>query len=661
MLCVSLFGGCRVTGPGGADLEIANKKARALIAFLAISREPVERRETLASLLWSNSTEHDARASLRQCLRQIRLSFMAASVEELTTTREAVAFGDTSVEVDLTAYHEWLGVAEPVPSLLSRACHPDRILQGYDDLDPSLTAWIGMLRRHWEDRYTGYLRSIIGGGDADAAIRAAELLIAVDPTHEEAHRALICAHADAGNVPAALRQYKGLWDVLGDDYDMEPDDSTQSLIAAIKSGTYAPTIKRAAPPSTDSQSLTPVIALGKFIRGGPWKRDEHLISGLHRDLIAALVRFRDWVVVEEPTNPLEEDPAKCPDYVIEGSFYEEDDRIHLVFTLKDNVNNRFVWSERVEPALENWPNLRRELVRKIAASLNIYLSVDTLRENLGSTQGRAAVYARWLNAQACSYRWRPQDEREAEEELRRIIRDEPRFAPAYSSLVQIMNSRHHVFPGRRRSAAEHRQALDLARKAVELDPLDCRTQLCLAWSYAMNAMYPQAAIGYRLAYRRNENDLWTIVSCGLGLAYCDFNEEACKLEQEVNQLGLELSPLHWAYRAGVRFICGDYKGCVEAADLADDATFYLAGWRAAALTNLGEIDAAQAEADRFLATIRANWHGEEPPRREDVAAWFLEAFPIRSQAVWEALRNGLSRAGISAANRAADHLQWAKV
>ncbi len=64
--------------------------------------------------------------------------------------------------------------------------------------------------------------------------RTARALLNLDPTHEEAARALIRAHADAGDIGVALGIYKSLWDLLESEYGMEPSMPTQDLVAGIK-------------------------------------------------------------------------------------------------------------------------------------------------------------------------------------------------------------------------------------------------------------------------------------------------------------------------------------------------------------------------------------------------------------------------------------------
>ncbi|WP_138466966.1 BTAD domain-containing putative transcriptional regulator [Poseidonocella sp. HB161398] len=665
-LSIGLFGGFRLAGADGRPLSLASRKGRALLAYLALSPSGSASRESLATLLWSGSSDAQARTSLRQCLRQIRKPLEDAGFDGLAGSREEVVLDLARISVDLLDCDAALSGEGPLEALPETFLDPEGILAGFDDIDPGFSAWIRVRRRQWEDRYERHLRQAMAAAPPEQALAAAGHLVAIDPTHEEAHRCLIRYHAETGNVPAALRQYEGLWTLLAEDYDMEPDEQTQALIVDIKSGCLVPAPRPPAgaapapPPAEEAGPALPVpragtvlprlpvIGLRAFVQGGAWQREDSLVEGFRRDLIAALVRFREWVVTEERAAFPAEPSGQRVDYTIEGSYYEEAGRMQLVLTLKNSRLNRYIWSERAELSLDGWREVRETVVRKLALSLNIYLSVDRMRSGAPGEDRADRIFSRWLAAQDLSYRWRPADEAEAEREFRSIIEEAPGFAPAYSSLVQVMNSRHHVFPGRRRSREQHREALDFARKAVEHDPLDCRTQLCLAWSYAMNARYAQAAMNYRLAYSLNENDPWTLVSCALGLAYCGELQEAAALEARARETGLDLSPLHWAYRAGVRFICGDYLGCVEAAEAAEDATLYIRGWQAAALANLGRVAEAREEAAHFAELVRDHWAAETAPSTGNIAAWFLDAFPIRNRDVVSALRDGLARAGLAA-------------
>ena len=56
-------------------IVLATRKAKALTAYLALSDNAQDTRERLVGLLWSESDEERARASLRQAVHDIKLAF----------------------------------------------------------------------------------------------------------------------------------------------------------------------------------------------------------------------------------------------------------------------------------------------------------------------------------------------------------------------------------------------------------------------------------------------------------------------------------------------------------------------------------------------------------------------------------------------------------
>src|SRR5512138_1747750 len=63
------------------------RKSAALIAYLALSGGGEETRERVVGLLWSETEEGKARASLRQALHEIREAFDQAGFEGLHTDK----------------------------------------------------------------------------------------------------------------------------------------------------------------------------------------------------------------------------------------------------------------------------------------------------------------------------------------------------------------------------------------------------------------------------------------------------------------------------------------------------------------------------------------------------------------------------------------------
>lgn len=93
---LSLFGPFSLTDSSGADLPIASKKAKALLAYLAHTPGKPRSREEILALLWSDREEAQGRASLRQVLTGLRKE---VGEDLLRIDRDSVALTADRVEV----------------------------------------------------------------------------------------------------------------------------------------------------------------------------------------------------------------------------------------------------------------------------------------------------------------------------------------------------------------------------------------------------------------------------------------------------------------------------------------------------------------------------------------------------------------------------------
>src|SRR5215472_15982846 len=93
-------------------ISVRSKKARALLAYLAMQPNQQARREALATLLWGDHPDMLARHSLRQCLNALRRDLCLAS-EILTVDRETVGLRPDLVPVDARTFMSLAGSAGP--------------------------------------------------------------------------------------------------------------------------------------------------------------------------------------------------------------------------------------------------------------------------------------------------------------------------------------------------------------------------------------------------------------------------------------------------------------------------------------------------------------------------------------------------------------------
>ena len=379
----------------------------------------------------------------------------------------------------------------------------------------------------------------------------------------------------------------------------------------------------------------------------PSNRDYRL-GGFRAEVIGCLIKFRDWVIIEDQGQSTDAGPRRVVDYRVDVQAPPPMGDDPVIMTLTDVASNRVIWSERFPIALEEWAAASGRVARRIAAALDIYLSAERVSGPRLPGDLSLSAYDQWLRGENLLTRWEPESEGEAEQLFKEVIAGMPTFASAYSSLASVYNVRHLVTAGFHRSSALEAQALALAQKAIQLDPLETRAHLTLAWSCAMAGRFEQADIHYDLAFELNPNNPKTLISCAHGLAYTGRLERAAMLERLALDLAPVVAPYQWGYIAGIRFICGDHPGSVSAAEKGAGSLLDVGLWKAAALGCLGRVDEARRAGEQFLAGARSHWVGPAPDDAS-IVAWVLNGFPFKEQEAIHRLREGMLVAGLPVA------------
>jgi class 3 adenylate cyclase/DNA-binding SARP family transcriptional activator len=653
---LSVLGGFAVADEEGRPLDIRSRRVCALLGYLALSNRHLEFRDRIAGLLWSGQPIDEAREALTTCIRGARKALQPFGADLVVADRQIVRLDAEGASVDLIDVSRQLAAGTVGDALVEGLAAPERILAGLEDVDAAFASWLEVTRHNWRTRLIRLLEAHLGGGGpiSERQHRAALALRAIDATHEEACRCLMRSHASAGNAPAALRLYRELKDLLAAEFEIEPSAETRRLFEEIRAGgREAGGPRSAATPAPARPARLPRIVVGTFRRGEGATGADHLLEGFRQALMTSLVRFRDWIITEDrPPAAVTEDDARAPgaepvDYRLDAVCAKEHSAFHVSVTFVDAHSGRHVWSDRYRLTLRSWGKAQRDIVRRIAAGMGIYLSTERLM--VGGSDILLAAYDKWLKGEHLLARWTPAAEREAEALFGEVIAEMPQFAPAYCSLAGIYNVAHLINPGRPRDRTLEARAMELAQRAVGIDPLDARAHLTLAWSYAMAARFDLAELHYDLAMQLNPNDPKTLVSCAQGLAFAGRSDLSQAAARDALALAPFLSSYQWAYLASARFIAGDYEGCNEASELAGSVIVDVPAWKAAALALSGHEDEAKEAGRRLVEGIRAAWGGDPEAGEEELMAWMLDGYPIRQDSVRERLRGGLRQAGIAVA------------
>jgi DNA-binding SARP family transcriptional activator len=222
---LTLIGSPSVSGPDGERITPQpGAKALALLAYLALEPRP-HTREALADLLWGESPEAEARASLRQALKHLRESLGGL----MDSDRRMVRLGKP-VRCDVT---EFLHLAESDPEAAAAVDVP-RFLAGFSiRRAPQFDEWVADTRSGLVRRYAAVLATL--ARDAmdrrrwrEAAQRADQWL-ECDRLSEEAATVTIEARYLAGDRGAALARLADYRTALLRETGCEPSHALLAL------------------------------------------------------------------------------------------------------------------------------------------------------------------------------------------------------------------------------------------------------------------------------------------------------------------------------------------------------------------------------------------------------------------------------------------------
>jgi DNA-binding SARP family transcriptional activator len=250
-LTLTLLGGFRARLDAATPLTLPTRKAKALLAYLALSPSSAQPRDKLASLLWGSTLETTARTSLRQTLYALRKCLRDAGPRLLVVDGESVSLDLDAVTVDVRDFEHH--ASQRTPSALAEAAE---LYQG-DFLDG-----LAVQEQPFEDWLLGHrerLREValkcLGGllahqrtiGSTDVAVQTALRLLEIDPLQEPAHRALMQLYVDTGRRGSALRQYQLCVATLQRELRTEPEAETKALYQEILRGRSHVTDRRTEP------------------------------------------------------------------------------------------------------------------------------------------------------------------------------------------------------------------------------------------------------------------------------------------------------------------------------------------------------------------------------------------------------------------------------
>jgi predicted ATPase/DNA-binding SARP family transcriptional activator len=268
---------------GDRSLNFSRRKTLALLIYLAVTGAP-QRRDTLATLLWPDSPQSQARASLSR-----DLSILSKMLGQgwLVADRETVSlYHGRELWLDLAQFQQRVAERQSHGHPSTESCvaclntlaaaaslYRDGFLTGFTLQDsPDFDDWqlfqAERLRQELAEVLVHLAQGYAGQGEFKTALTYAQRWLSLDSLHEPAHRTLMQLYIWLGDRTAALRQYQECARLLQRELDLPPSSETIQLYETIKTeqerdDLFSPAPLPSAPPHNLPTQTTPFVGREK--------------------------------------------------------------------------------------------------------------------------------------------------------------------------------------------------------------------------------------------------------------------------------------------------------------------------------------------------------------------------------------------------------------
>jgi DNA-binding SARP family transcriptional activator len=231
-------------GEPATQLKISSRKGIALIAYLALHPEHSVSRERLATLLWGDRPDPQARLNLRQVILSLRRNFALASRELIALDGDMIGLHMDRVSVDALEFQELSRSKLSADLERAASLYGGPLLSELDVETEEFDDWLQGTRLRFEAEAARILErcanSYDEAGDGGRAIDAAERLVALDPLREDWQQCLLALYARHRGAEVALAHARAFVTFLGKELDVAPEPATTKLIEDIRRGAILP-------------------------------------------------------------------------------------------------------------------------------------------------------------------------------------------------------------------------------------------------------------------------------------------------------------------------------------------------------------------------------------------------------------------------------------
>jgi len=492
-LNIRVLGGFEVTTGSGAAVPISLRKARGILAYLAIN--PFATRERLADLLWSDRGADQARASLRQALTALRREFDAADTGLLITNDDKVSLDLERVEVDAVQFERLARSIEMEDLRRATAAFRGDFLADIGIGDSAFQSWLAAEQARYREMAIEAFGRLWTLEEGQARIDLAKRLVGLEPFRDSSHLMLMKSLAEAADHGLALKAYESCRSILQRELGVSPgpevEQFRQGIISRAAAGTAsqqdqvsqvasaerrpsAPTTNDVRPPERPSIAVLPFQNIG----GDP--EQDYFADGIVEEIIIALSHLPSLFVIARNSSFAYKGRAVNIQtvgrelgvrYVLEGSVRKAANRLRIAAELIDADTGTHLWADRFEGELEDVFDLQDKVTGNVVGAITPRLEAAEIERTRRKPTTSLDAYDHFLRGMAELYKWSREGNTGALVQFHRAIDLDPVYAAAYGmaarTYVQRKAGAWMTDPAREVAEAEW-----LARNAVRLGPRD---------------------------------------------------------------------------------------------------------------------------------------------------------------------------------------------
>ena len=593
-------------------IPISSKKARALLGYVAMQEPMQAGRERLATLLWPDRVDRQARQNLRACLASLRADLRSVADELLLIDGETVGIKNNLI-VDAHRLRK-LSRAEAAAGDVA-ALYRGQFLGDLAIESETFRDWASAERAAIEANAGAILSASAEqkdrSGDAARAVEYASWLTAIDPLREDWFRLSLRITARHLGRDQALAQVRNFISLLKKELDVAPEADTVDLIEQIKAGrnmasasastsASASEARISAPPKPPAvvrrdgrAAMTSAIGAAGFaaavlaglcVVSEPAIRTDltriifarvevpstiplrvlsfqsqaadttGIASALTENVLANVSRFSGLTVFDGRSTPVAQKESANGNpirFSAWGSVRREDLAIRVQVGLTDTANQTVVWAGDYVADSESVGGLDSALSRRIARDLQVQASYAAARGFDDANIAVAPLHQLIAKALTIQYRSPASDDDAAAQALyQEALRRDPNSALALIGLAarQVMSSAN--LQGQRNSTLE--QAESLLDRALQIDPNSERAYYWRGIIYLERGQRDVALRSFDRALELNPSFLPAEAHAGFALVLSHRTAEGLRrIENALRQSSHDPNERLWLRFAGI--------------------------------------------------------------------------------------------------------------